>query len=244
MSKITLASIQEAVSAQNWKVISTNYTNLTTEMTFQCPEGHNVYTSWKKLRDKYECPLCKTNAQYCTTEILPKSAGAHRILALDQASHTTGFAIFDNDRLIKYGAFTTSQDDEIARCASIKEWLLSIIRSYQIDFVGLEGIQFQEEGGGRQMGVTVFQTLAHLQGILMEACYEAKVPYKICPTNTWRHVCGVKGRTRTDKKRSMQLLVKQWYDVSPTDDESDAIGIGYYLTKQQTQINNLENWEQ
>ena len=62
----------------------------------------------------------------------------------------------------------------------------------------------------------------------MMICYDASVPYTICPTNSWRKFCGVKGKYRTDKKRSMQLLIKNWYDVSVTEDEADAIGIGKY----------------
>ena len=93
------------------------------------------------------------------------------------------------------------------------------------------------------MGVTVFQTLARLQGILMETCYSAKIPYEVCPTNTWRHACNVKGKSRADRKRSMQLLVKEWYDVSVSDDESDAIGIGHYLTNKIIKNTTIENWE-
>ena len=93
------------------------------------------------------------------------------------------------------------------------------------------------------MGVTVFQTLARLQGILMLTCHEMKVPYEICPTNTWRHECGVKGRSRTDRKRSMQMLVKQWYGISVSDDESDAIGIGRYMTGRLKRNSTVTNWE-
>lgn len=73
----------------------------------------------------------------------------------------------------------------------------------------------------------------------MELCYELKVPFKICSTNTWRAHCGVKGQKRADKKRSMQLLVKEWFDITVTDDEADAIGIGKYVAdffQKQTQI--------
>lgn len=45
------------------------------------------------------------------------------------------------------------------------------------------------------MGVTVFETLARLQGILMITAYELGVSFKVCPTNTWRSHCGVKGRS-------------------------------------------------
>ena len=46
---------------------------------------------------------------------------------------------------------------------------------------------------------------------------------------TWRHHCGVKGRYRTDQKRSAQMLVKQWHDILVSDDESDAICMGKYF---------------
>lgn len=244
MSKIKLTDIQNIVAQDGWKVISDSYTNLKTEMTFECPEGHRVFASWEKLRNKRECPTCaKNNLAQQDGEILTKPANTRRILALDQASHVTGYAIFDNGVLVKYGTFHTELDDEIARCSLIKSWLLSMINNWRPDYIGIEGIQFQDESSGRKMGVTVFQTLARLQGILMETCYTCKVPYTVCSTNTWRHACGVKGTTRADRKRSMQLLVKQWYDISVSDDESDAIGIGRYLNMTVDKNTQIENWE-
>lgn len=243
-NRITLQDIIDELTPLKWKVLSDSYTNLTTEMTFECPEGHRVYATWKKLRGKCECPTCATNGfSVQDNEIRTKPANTYRILALDQASHVTGYSIFDNGELIKYGTFQTELDDEIARSSLIKSWLLSMINNWRPDHIGLEGIQYQDEGSGRKMGVTVFQTLARLQGILMETCYSCKIPYTVCPTNTWRHVCGVKGTARTDRKRSMQLLVKQWYDISVTDDESDAIGIGHYLTMLVNKNTQVENWE-
>ena len=98
-----------------------------------------------------------------------------------------------------------------------------MIELWKPDFVGLEGIQYQQN-----MGVTTFETLARLQGILMETLYELNIQFSICHTNTWRAYCKVKGRTRTDKKRSMQMLAKEWFDITVTDDEADAICIGYF----------------
>ena len=93
------------------------------------------------------------------------------------------------------------------------------------------------------MGVTVFETLARLQGILMETAYENGISFHICPTNTWRAHCGVKGKTRSDKKRSMQLLAKNWYDITLADDEADAIGIGKYLSDTVGKEIVTESWE-
>ena len=245
MSKITLDEITTTLAAEHWQLISDIYKNLDTEMTFECPEGHRVFAPWKKLRTKLECPICKQNNLVSQNQtVLPKSVGARRVLALDQASHVTGYAVFDNDKLIKCGTFNTELNDEIARCAMVKTWLISMINNWKPDFIAIEGFQFQDESSGQKMGITVFQTLARLQGVLLNAIYEAKIPYEICSTNTWRHYCGVKGKTRTDKKRSMQLLVKQWYDFSASDDESDAIGIGRYVLSIINKNTKVENWEE
>ena len=37
------------------------YKNLDTELIFVCPEGHRVYNSWKRIRSRRECPVCKQN---------------------------------------------------------------------------------------------------------------------------------------------------------------------------------------
>lgn len=244
MAKIRLEDIENELNAEGWVVISTEYTNLDTEMTFECPKGHRVFMPWKKLRGKHECPTCKQKQEFeQITTVQPKPKGVKRTLALDQASKVTGYAIFDDTKLVKYGTFTTTAADDIERFAMVRAWLLSMISSWRPDYIGIEGIQFQEEGSGQKMGVTVFQTLARLQGILMMACHDEKVPFEICPTNTWRHSCGVKGKTRTDKKRSTQLLVEQWYGIKVSEDEADAIGIGRHLVTFIQKNTEMTNWE-
>ena len=243
MAKITIESINEELAQYNWKCISTEYKNLDTELQFNCEEGHLVCAPWKKIRKLQECPVCKQNAHKTNKPLIvePKKKGQKRILALDQATHITGWSIYDGQELIRYGTFSTNQKDEIARISTVKNWLISMIENWKPDFVAIEGIQFQDESSGNKMGVTVFQGLARLQGVLMETCYAQKVDYTVCPTNTWRNHCGVKGRYRADKKRSMQLIAKKWYDISLTDDEADAVGIGKYAAD----LNKIEvfNWE-
>lgn len=243
MARITIDSINEELAQSGWKCVSTEYKNLDSELQFNCEEGHLVCAPWKKIRTKHECPVCKNNKHKNNNalQIEPKKKGVKRILALDQATHISGWSIYDGQTLIRYGTFETNQKDEIARISTIKNWLISMLENWKPDFVGIEGIQFQDESSGNKMGVTVFQGLARLQGVLMETCYAQKVDYTICPTNTWRNHCGVKGRYRADKKRSMQLIAKKWYDISLTDDEADAVGIGKYVAD----LNKIEvvNWE-
>lgn len=242
MSKINIETINEELTQYGWKCLSKTYRNLESELEFECDEGHNVYSTWKKIRNRRDCPRCKDKKlKEQVFKIEPKQKGVKRVLALDQATHTTGWSIFDGNKLIRYGTFTASPNDEIERDSAIKNWMLSMIHNWKPDCVAIEGIQFQDESLGQKLSVTVFQALARLQGILMEACYAEKVDYVICPTNTWRNYCGVKGRYRTDKKRSMQLLAKKEYEITVSDDEADAIGIGKYAAE----LNKIEitNWE-
>lgn len=242
MARITLDTINEELAPTGWKCVSGEYKNLESELQFQCDEGHEVYAPWKKIRTKRECPICKNNKfKKLVESVKPKIRGEKRVLALDQATHTTGWSIFDGNKLVRYGTFNTEIKNETARINAIKNWMLSMISNWNPDCVAIEGIQFQEESSGQKMSVTVFQGLARLQGVLMEACYALKVDFVVCPTNTWRNHCGVKGRYRADKKRSMQLIAKKEYDITVTDDEADAIGIGKYAAD----LSKIEvtNWE-
>lgn len=248
MAKITLDQVRQELKEKNWLVLSDKYENLTSEMTFQCPMGHKVYASWKKMRTKLECPICsEIKGTFESTEIKTKEKGKIRILALDQATYTTGFAIFDGLQLIHYGKFCVKDEedyDEIDRDIQVREWLISMIQNWKPDYIALEGIQLQDESSNKRIqSVTVFQTLARLQGILWETAREYNVPVEICHTAKWREACGVKGKHRTDKKRSMQLLAEQWYGIKATDDEADAIGIGTFVAKLKTCDKIIENWE-
>ena len=239
MAKIKIETIAEELAADGWQVLSTDYQNLDTEMEFLCSEGHKVYAPWKKIRSKRDCPVCRQNQFKQNLNVIkPKMKGENRILALDQASHITGYSIFDGPNLVSYGTFEAKETDEAKRFHEIRLWLISMVENWQCDIIGIEGIQYQQT-----MGVTTFQTLARLQGVLMDLCIELNIPYVICPTNTWRAHCGVKGTKRTDKKRSMQLLVKQWYDVTVSDDIADAVGIGKYVTDTNQQKTKIVSWE-
>ena len=241
MASINLTTIQEQLP-EGWKVISTQYKNLDTEMEFECAAGHKVFSTWKKMRSRAECPICKEKAPLVDTTIIPKKKGVYRTIGIDQATHISGYSVYDGKELVKFGTFTVNETNEIERDNIIKMWLCSIINNWQPDVIGLEGIQLQQNAA-RGIGVTTFETLARLQGILMEACYEQKVPFVICPTNTWRAHCKVKGQTREAKKNSMRQLAREWHSVNVTEDEADAIGIGKYVAETYALAHQLQNWE-
>lgn len=242
MAIINIETIQSNLP-EGWKLISTSYKNLDTELEFTCPVGHKVYNTWKRMRTRAECPICKEKQSLSENIIIPKPKGIYRTIAIDQATHINGYAIYDDKKLVKYGTFTARLTKEIERDDEIKMWLCSLISNWKPDLIALEGIQLQTEGKMHSMGVTTFETLARLQGILMEACFENKINFVICPTNTWRAHCKVKGQTRTDKKASMRLLAKEWHEVIVSEDEADAIGIGKYASEIHGTQHQISNWE-
>lgn len=243
MSKITLEDVKLTVAADGWKVHSKEYKNLKEQMEFECQEGHQVFAPFERIRQKRECPICAQNKlRQGGTKAIPKKKESVRVLALDQATHTSGYSVYDDKELVKFGTFTTKSDGDVERIAEVRSWLISLIEMWHPDAIAIEGIQFQQT---IDMGVTTFQTLARLQGVLMVTCYELGIRFEVCPTNTWRSFCGVKGRARSDKKKSMQLLAKQWFDVSISEDEADAVGIGKYLAEKTPRGNKVKvvNWE-
>ena len=144
MSKIKVEDIRKAAIENGWELISTEYKNLSTELTFICNEGHEINIPYKKVRDKWECPLCKANKYYnFSEEVKPKSKGVQRAIGLDQATHITGYSIFDNEELVYAGTFEATAEDEIARDVQIQNWLIQLIHNWKPDVVGLEGIQLQ-----------------------------------------------------------------------------------------------------
>ncbi len=243
MSKIKIEDIRKAAIEHGWELVSTEYKNLSTELFFKCDEGHEISIPYKKVREKWECPLCKANKYYNFSEaVKPKSKGVQRAIGLDQATHITGYSIFDNDELIYAGTFEATAEDEIERDVQIQHWLIQLVHNWKPDIIGLEGIQLQQFND-KMVGVTTYQTLARLQGILMATCYDLKVDYIICPPATWRSHSGVKGRSRADKKRSMQNKIKEWFDITVSDDVADAIGIGKYINETHKKKVEVFNWE-
>ena len=244
MAKIKIEDIRKAAVNYNWTVLSEEYKNLDTEMAFECSEGHKVFAPYKKIRDKWICPICEKNKYYnFEDKVQPKKRDVQRSIGLDQATHLTGYSIFDGAELINAGIFQTTVEDEIERDIEVKNWLIQLIANWKPDIIGLEGIQLQQFND-KMVGVTTYQTLARLQGILMATCVEQGIDYHICAPATWRAHCGVKGRSRADRKRSMQMLVKDWFDITVSDDVADAIGIGKYVSEKHKKKVKIFNWEE
>ena len=245
--KFKIEDIKKEFENKEWKLLSEEYKNLDTELEAVCPEGHKVYITYKKWRVYHECPMCKTNPLKKTREIqvISKPQGAIRILAIDQATFVSGWAIFDDKKLTQYGTFSSTGGTSVERIEIIRQWLASMIELWNPDRIAIEDIHMQSFGGEKGYGnesVTTFKTLAHLQGVLINYFFINDIKYDIIHSATWREFCQIKGVHRVDKKRSAQLKIKDWYDVTVTQDEADAICIGKYEAERNAKNNIMLHW--
>lgn len=237
MAKFKIEELKNEFKEKGWELISEEYVNLKTDLQVKCPEGHDCYVSYERFRKSYECPICKQNKYYKPNNISVKKNG-YRVLAFDQATITSGWAVFDGEELVKYGHQTSEGNDNTERIAKTKSWVAAMIEKWKPNQVVFEDIQLQTFDGGEQ--VLTYKKLAHLQGVLFNYCYEMRIPFLVVPAATWRSHSEIKGKTRTDRKRNAQLKVKRFYDVSITQDEADAILIGRYAAHQHKAIEIIE----
>lgn len=230
--RLSYEAVKKEVEDEGWTLVSDTYVNLATQMDFKCPNGHDNYFTMSHWRHHKECPTCKANKYFKMTDHAPKSAG-FRVLAFDQATGVSGWSVYDDEKLVKFGAWDSKGESSVDKVAKTKCWIASMIQSWRPDLVVFEDIQFQpytgkDAGADVQSNLLVYKKLAHLQGVLMNYCYENGFTYKIVPVATWRAHSGVKGKYRTDRKQSAQLIVKSLYDINVSTDEADAILIGRF----------------
>ena len=150
-----------------------------------------------------------------------------KVLALDQSSRITGYAVFDNNQLVTSGTFVTDDERIGHRLLEIRNKIQSMIETYHIDHLVFEEIQLQ------QQGVTTYKVLAQVLGICEELATELNIPYIIVPSVTWKSTLGIKGKGRTEQKRNAQTFVINTYNKKVTQDESDAICIGTHFINSQ-----------
>lgn len=149
-----------------------------------------------------------------------------RLLALDQASRVTGVAIFDDDKLVKYGTFEIKSNQELGkRLTQFLENLDKLYAAYHFDAVAYEDIQLQ-------MGnVETYRRLAYIQAMILFWCEKhEKNLYCLSPSH-WRKILKDKygmlwGRKRAEQKQTAIDFIQEHYKKEVDSDTADAICIG------------------
>lgn len=150
------------------------------------------------------------------------------LLALDQASIITGYAVFQDGKLAKYGKLELKDEEIGPRLVTLRNEIKKLIDENNIDYVAFEDIQMQASVGNN---VKTFKVLANVYGVILELCEELKLKYEIVSSNTWKSTLKIKGKGRAEQKRAAQAFVQEKYGVKCTQDEADAICIGSHMIK-------------
>ena len=149
------------------------------------------------------------------------------ILALDQASKITGYAIFKNGVYLKHGTIESNHSDLGIRLQYLRDELMLLINNYNIDEVIFEDIQLQDNIGNN---VATFKTLAEVMGVIIVTLTDLNVSYTSVLSSEWRKrlSLGTGGNTRKVQKQKAQIYIKNKYGLNVSEDEADALCIGTY----------------
>lgn len=152
------------------------------------------------------------------------------LLALDQASKTTGWAVYKEGLLAAWDKFTFEDEDFGKRLVKIRNQVIKLINEYNVTEVAIEDIQMQSSIGNN---VVTYRALAEVRGVLEELLTEMHIPYQIVFSGTWKSALGIKGAKSAEQKRAAQAYVMAAHGIKAIQDTCDAICIGDYILSTQ-----------
>lgn len=164
-----------------------------------------------------------------------------KIMAIDGSTKATGYAIFNEKKLEKYGCITASSTDLIKRIKKMITELEQILTDGGINKIILEEVRPEFT----TTNLKTYKALMYLQAAIVFLIHERfnNIDIEFVYPSEWRKLCGIKtgaGVRRESLKTKDINFVKDEYGVVVNDDEADAIAIGHaYVNK----INNEINWE-
>ena len=151
-----------------------------------------------------------------------------RILAFDQATKMTGWAVLEDGKLLRYGHI--SEADVASPAERIRDMFIQIadkIEEDMPDLVVIEAVQHQANAKTMLM-------LSQLQGMCIGAAYQKDLAvYSPLPVE-WRKILNYKQGAhmkRAELKQQSIDYVRTHFDIVATEDECEAICIGVAASK-------------
>ena len=142
-----------------------------------------------------------------------------KLIAFDQSTTRSGYCIMElgSARIIESGVIIPKKnDDTIDRIIYTIKRCLNLVRTNEVAFVFIEGVQVQRNP-------RVYEVLAKLAGSLEVMLYESGYLVNVVKASEWRKRVGIKGRKRADVKNEAIEMVKELYGLEVSEDESEAI---------------------
>ena len=140
-----------------------------------------------------------------------------RLIAFDQSTTATGWCVMemDSSKIVGYGVIRPIGPTN-ERIREIIKKCLTLCKKFEVAFVYIEGIHVQNNP-------KVYEILAKLKGTL-EICLEEKGYFvNVIKATEWRKRVGITNKKRDLVKQEAIDMVKNLYEISPSEDECEAI---------------------
>ena len=163
------------------------------------------------------------------------------ILALDISTTSTGYAIFQNSKLIAYGVIAPSNKNVLTRIEKIADEVNLLMLEYQPDIIYAE----EPEPAFVKNNIDVYRKLTFAHGAIAIVLNHYSKEMKLCSSSHWRKQVGIKtgrGIARAQLKPLDIAKANELFNLNTKiDDLADAVLIG------QAYINEFDkdefNWE-
>lgn len=159
-----------------------------------------------------------------------------KLLALDLSTKSSGYAIFEDKKLTKYGCIQCSKQDTIERILYMTSEIKKLLSETPIDKVIMEEVipknEDYDDGASHHSNPKVFKPLMWLQAcvnIMIHISYK-NIKIDFIMPNSWRSLCGIhtgRGITRETLKKADVEFAHNKFGIVVNDDVADACGIGW-----------------
>ena len=150
------------------------------------------------------------------------------ILALDQSTNVTGWALFKDGKLFKHGYFDlnsmpkSGDENQTEKRFAFKDKIAILISQYGVKLVITEGVYYHRNPES-------YKNLSKFQGRVQDFCKDNDITcFSWANAGQWRKVLEIKGIKKSDYKQATKDYVTSKFGLSDDlkEDEYDAIAIG------------------
>lgn len=160
-----------------------------------------------------------------------------RVLALDQASIITGYAVFSDGDLVGFGKLTADKSTNPSdRFEEMCRQIHLLFLKSKADIIIFEDVSLRTS-------IKTLITLSRLQGVIMDIAYRYNKDFKIYAPTQWRKVLNFnqgKSVRREALKEQAIDYVSKCYGITASDDVAEAICIGLAFLRDNNIVTDLQ----
>lgn len=151
----------------------------------------------------------------------------YKVLSFDQSTQKTGWGLFEGGTLVEYGLIDLHKEKD-----SKQRWSMMVSNISQLILEKKPRVVVVEDTV-LQRSPTTLKMLAQLQGAIIGCAQSLSLSCEVIYPTAWRKVLGIKqGKCKREElKAKAMAYVKDRCRLGVTEDEADAICIGFAYCK-------------